>query len=414
MGPPTQIQARHNPLPTMNPDLDIASDPLMGARSKSPLRSMLALFRSSWSRLEPADRQRLVRLQVSLTQPAMATVMVGGALLLILLGCMELLGWVAGIGYRPAVTIAVGCALALVPMVVWWLSRWYLRVGLLLAYTSVLAVFLSIPVPGEIPQLAFRTGLFNMLPIAILALLVRRRAMAVFIVLVLLLSLVRVRVHGAPAAGETLYWFYIFATLGFGWMLRRYRSEFAARAYLQSMELWRQARTDPLTGLLNRSGWEGLASRALAAEPVRHATRPGCLVFLDIDHFKQVNDTHGHQAGDDALAALGRIIRHRQGKGYVAARLGGEEFVVLACHASLQEAWRFAERVRADFALAQEALGCTLSGGLAERLPGESLSSMLRRADDALYRAKSTGRDRLLVARAGAAAEEGQPAGSAA
>ena len=98
------------------------------------------------------------------------------------------------------------------------------------------------------------------------------------------------------------------------------------------------------------------------------------------------------------MAELGRIIRSRQGKDYIAARLGGEEFVVLARTASLQEAWRFAERVRADFALAQEALGCTLSGGLAERQQGEELSSMLRRADEALYRAKSTGRDRLLVA----------------
>ena len=378
---------------------DTAAGPLLGRERRSPVRAMLALFRSSWSRLEPADRQKLVNLQVSVTQPAMATVMLGGAVLLVLLGILEALGWVAGIGYPPRLSIGVGLVLALTPLVMWYQTRWYVRLVVLLAYTVALGVFLSVPMPGSIPQLAFRTGLFNMLPIAMLALLVRRRAMALFVAVVLVLSAVRVELHGSPASGETMYWIYVLATLGFGWMLRRYRSEFAARAYLQSMSLWWQARTDPLTGLLNRSGWEAVGAQSLGSDTGgRAGTRPGCLVFLDIDHFKQVNDTHGHQAGDDALAELGRIIRSRQGKDYIAARLGGEEFVVLARTASLQEAWRFAERVRADFALAQEALGCTLSGGLAERQQGEDLSSMLRRADEALYRAKSTGRDRLLVA----------------
>ncbi len=387
---------------------DTVADPLRARDVRSPVSAMLALFRSSWSRLEPADRDKLVHLQVSVTQPAMASVMLGGALLLVLLGVLEVLGWIGGIGYPPAASIVAGVLLAFMPLVVWHQSRWYVRLGLLLLYTVVLGVFLSIPLPGSIPQLAFRTGLFNMLPIAMLALLVRRRAMVLFVATVLALSLVRVELHGAPAAGEAMYWVYIVATLAFGWMLRRYRSEFAARAYLQSMHLWWQARTDPLTGLLNRSGWEAVAAQSLdSGAGGRARGRTGCLVFLDIDHFKQVNDTHGHHAGDDALAELGRIIRSRQGKGYVAARLGGEEFVVLARTASLQEALRFAERVRADFALAQEALGCTLSGGVAERLPGEALSSMLRRADEALYRAKSTGRDRLLVAAPGEDAAPG-------
>ena len=161
-------------------------------------------------------------------------------------------------------------------------------------------------------------------------------------------------------------------------------------------ELELLATRDSLTNTLTRRYMDEAC--AIELERSHRTGQPLAMLMLDLDHFKTINDTHGHQAGDDALAELGRIIRSRQGKDYIAARLGGEEFVVLARTASLQEAWRFAERVRADFALAQEALGCTLSGGLAERQQGEELSSMLRRADEALYRAKSTGRDRLLVA----------------
>src|SRR3954453_7579649 len=161
-----------------------------------------------------------------------------------------------------------------------------------------------------------------------------------------------------------------------------------------------EARVDALTGLLNRRGFE----ERLAVEMSR-ATRDGsrlAVVTFDLDHFKAVNDEQGHEAGDRALVALARVIgRHVRG-GDVAARWGGEEFVVVLPGAGPDAARAFAERIRA--ALAGTALGVTVSAGVGTGEAPFDPRALIASADAAMYAAKHAGRDRTVVAAAPLAA----------
>ena len=172
-------------------------------------------------------------------------------------------------------------------------------------------------------------------------------------------------------------------------------------------ELRDQAMLDPLTGLLNRRGWKESASQVFA-----HATRhhqPLALLSLDLDHFKQINDTHGHEAGDAALSLFGDILRAQRRAGDLIARLGGEEFCVLLMMADSDAAIGFDSRLRLilnECCAIQLNLVLTYSAGLACRTNDDvTLESLLRRADEALYRAKREGRDRLVEQHFGAGPE---------
>jgi diguanylate cyclase (GGDEF)-like protein len=168
----------------------------------------------------------------------------------------------------------------------------------------------------------------------------------------------------------------------------------AARNERLVTHLKAEARVDALTGLLNRRGFE----ERLAVEMSR-ATRDGlglAVVTFDLDHFKAVNDEQGHEAGDRALVALALVIgRHVRG-GDVAARWGGEEFVVVLPGAGPDAARAFAERVRA--ALAATGLGITVSAGVGTGEAPFDPRVLLASADAAMYAAKRAGRDRTVVA----------------
>lgn len=156
------------------------------------------------------------------------------------------------------------------------------------------------------------------------------------------------------------------------------------------------ASRDPLTGLSNRrSGSLVLASLVDEAQTV---ARPLSLILADIDRFKRINDTYGHQAGDGVLAEVGRVLRSRIRDSDVAARWGGEEFLVVVPDCGLEEAIELAERIRtAVSGLDLDVVGrVTVSLGVAEWHAGESAKSLLQRADDAMYRAKREGRDRVV------------------
>jgi len=165
-------------------------------------------------------------------------------------------------------------------------------------------------------------------------------------------------------------------------------------------ELFRQALTDPLTGLPNRRSWDDtLPLRIAAACGGDHFL---CLALLDIDQFKQVNTDHGYAAGDAVLRAAGAALHEGLRPADFAARLGGDEFGLVVEVPTPDAAERLVERVRSHMAAAaSEALGCpvTVSAGISfEMLSDDATPSpteIVSAADAALRRSKSQGRDRL-------------------
>ena len=167
------------------------------------------------------------------------------------------------------------------------------------------------------------------------------------------------------------------------------------------------ARSDELTGINNRRAFLERGGEALAH--ARRYHRPLALVVLDIDHFKAINDTYGHAAGDRVLQIVGREIRRVVRAPDIAGRLGGEEFGIVLPETDRREAVVFAERLRADLAALQvpyegATIRFTCSVGIATRGAADGLDTMLKEADAAMYRAKREGRNRVSVAPAGAGA----------
>ena len=165
-------------------------------------------------------------------------------------------------------------------------------------------------------------------------------------------------------------------------------------------KLREMAMQDELTGLYNRRHFEELAEAEVAR--ARRSGAPLSLAMLDIDHFKAVNDAFGHPVGDLALKEVARAMRETLRTSDVPARIGGEEFVVLLTGTTLEGAVAVTERLRERVGRAEVAAGkervarFTVSAGIAELAPGERVESMLRRADEALYRAKEEGRNRIV------------------
>jgi diguanylate cyclase len=163
-----------------------------------------------------------------------------------------------------------------------------------------------------------------------------------------------------------------------------------------------EALLDALTGVLNRKGFDRQLAQLLAQPAANDESH--CLVMLDIDHFKRVNDTHGHLAGDRVIQAVGEVLRNAvKGSGHAAARYGGEEFAILLPKTSLQRSAELAEEVRLrtkaikirDKRTQDVVLTVTISGGVAAMRPGDDAASLVQRADAALYESKKAGRDRV-------------------
>jgi diguanylate cyclase (GGDEF)-like protein/putative nucleotidyltransferase with HDIG domain len=161
------------------------------------------------------------------------------------------------------------------------------------------------------------------------------------------------------------------------------------------------AHRDPLTGLLNRRGFQEVFDAEL--ERARRADRPLSLIVGDLDRFKRVNDAHGHAAGDAVLKRVADAIRGAKRGFDQAARVGGEEFAVLAPDCDEHGAYMLAERIRAAVreAVADEGGALTISFGISMHpLHGQSADMLLRTADQALYAAKRLGRNRSVISSA--------------
>ena len=175
-------------------------------------------------------------------------------------------------------------------------------------------------------------------------------------------------------------------------------------------ESQRLATTDGLTNLLNRRAFGEILDRELSR--CDRCSTPASLLLLDLDHFKVINDSHGHAAGDAVLAAVGKLLRSEARPYDVVARWGGEEFVIALPGATAPNAQSAAERIRN--AIAQlvvrdgtgEPIPLTASIGVAERQPHEPLDVTVDRADRAMYCAKVGGRNRVCLAESAGRAED--------
>ncbi|MBK9135875.1 MAG: GGDEF domain-containing protein [Betaproteobacteria bacterium] len=174
------------------------------------------------------------------------------------------------------------------------------------------------------------------------------------------------------------------------------------RAELRSLRS--EAMTCALTGVLNRKGFDERLA-AMLAQPFT-AGQEHVMVLLDVDHFKRVNDTHGHVLGDRVLEAIGRLLRERvTAEGASVARYGGEEFAILLPGMGLARAAEVTEAVRSDVsriklrqrATDREVLRVTASAGVAAARSADQPTELVQRADSALYAAKQGGRDRTVV-----------------
>lgn len=160
-----------------------------------------------------------------------------------------------------------------------------------------------------------------------------------------------------------------------------------------------QSRVDALTGLWNRRQFDLVANQEL--ERARRYGEPVSLLILDVDHFKAINDTRGHQVGDAVLIEIAALLRCGTRASDCVARWGGEEFAILMPETGGAEAAIAADKIRAtvELNLFACAMPVTVSVGIAPfRSANETLDDLIRRADDALYRAKSGGRNRIDLA----------------
>jgi diguanylate cyclase (GGDEF)-like protein len=163
----------------------------------------------------------------------------------------------------------------------------------------------------------------------------------------------------------------------------------------QRHDLHTMAFTDPLSGLMNRRGFDEIIEREMRSH---RGGEPPVLLLIDIDSFKSINDDYGHQAGDEVIRQVGRVLLANLRAGDTVSRYGGEEFVMLLRDLRLDRAEAIAERLRNQVASIRglpEAIGVTVSIGLAVHGPGDTSASLLKRSDNALYLAKRSGRNRV-------------------
>ena len=203
-------------------------------------------------------------------------------------------------------------------------------------------------------------------------------------------------VLGVRPPPEALAWWAVgmgalLVTAALIWTMRERAESLIARLY-------DAARTDPLTKLLNRRGFRELLD--LELERARRSARSMTVLAGDVDHFKDVNDHSGHQAGDAALQRIAHVLESGKRRIDTVSRVGGEEFALVLPDADQRGALVIAERLRCALLdeFADDAVPVTISFGIATfRDHGETAASLLRAADDALYEAKESGRNRSVL-----------------
>jgi diguanylate cyclase (GGDEF)-like protein len=157
---------------------------------------------------------------------------------------------------------------------------------------------------------------------------------------------------------------------------------------------------DSLTGLLNHTTSKQRVDAAVAVAVAEDT--PLCVAMIDIDHFKKVNDTYGHPMGDQVIRSMAWLLKQRLRKTDAVGRYGGEEFLVILPQADAQRAGHLLDRIRIDFSqfrhpVNNSSFACTFSCGIVQLQPGMAAQAVIKRADEALYRAKHGGRNQIVV-----------------
>ena len=168
----------------------------------------------------------------------------------------------------------------------------------------------------------------------------------------------------------------------------------------RSQKLETAAFTDALTGMHNRRFFDEALTQYLAE--FERIEKPVGLVLIDLDHFKAINDTHGHDIGDEVLRSVAYCLFEHTRFHDVVARIGGEEFAVIAPNLAQHDLHRFAEKLRSELSklaivIGEANLAITASIGAAVARPGDSVSAFIKRADVNLYQAKQSGRNRVSI-----------------
>ncbi len=169
---------------------------------------------------------------------------------------------------------------------------------------------------------------------------------------------------------------------------------------VENMRLRKVAVTDPLTSAYNR---EFLQQRLpVEMEIAKQLTQPLSVAMIDVDHFKTINDRFGHEVGDRVLAEVAKRLRWAIRQDDLLVRYGGEEFIVLLPNTDMENAAQIGERMRNELNPKIPAdntqIDVRISVGIAQQKKGDEVSTLIKRADDALYAAKDRGRDRIVVA----------------
>jgi diguanylate cyclase (GGDEF)-like protein len=188
----------------------------------------------------------------------------------------------------------------------------------------------------------------------------------------------------------------VFALSLLSFFLEQFREKRHAELLGLSRELEYLARTDSLSGLFNRLSMGEIINREFPR--YKRSKLAFSVIMCDIDHFKQVNDTAGHQAGDLVIQEISRVINNSLREQDAAARWGGEEFLVFLPSTALEGAVITAERLRSEIENLRinDDISVTLSFGVAMVQGDENFDTLLSRADDNLYKAKNTGRNNVV------------------
>ncbi|MDT7541516.1 MAG: hypothetical protein QOE33_1420 [Acidobacteriota bacterium] len=255
--------------------------------------------------------------------------------------------------------------------------------------------FLLVVLQGFVNYLTgpdFSFVIFYVLPIALVAWLVGRRAGYVIAAASGVSYFLTEYLSSHFDGREHVALFNAFVRLG-GFLFAAYFVSELRRSHEHEREL---ARTDDLTGAVNRrSFFEAAQNEINRARRHRH---PFSVAYMDVDNFKELNDTMGHAAGDDALRSVARAIRRDVREIDLVARLGGDEFVVLLPETNDEAARTVVNRVRAnlDALAAREGWSVTFSIGVVTwTTPPRTVDTMIRHADDAMYEVKNTGKNRV-------------------